>query len=171
MKNFSIVLLAALSFAACKKGGGASECASVVPAAIDRMMPDMKKEMAGIPDDKLAAFGTTIKGVMVKRCTEDKWSADTLKCMSNGKTGDELQKCSKALPKDQQDKVDHDMEEAMKPLMADMMKAAGAGAPPAGDMAGSAAAAPAGSAAAPAGDMAGSAAMAPAGSAAGSAMH
>ena len=153
MKNVSIVFLAALSFAACKKGGGASECASVVPAAIDRSMPDMKKEMAGVPDDKLAAFGTSIKGVMVKHCTEDKWSADILKCLAAGKTGDDMQKCSKAIPKDQQDKLDKDMEEAMKPLMADMMKAAGGGAPPAGDMAGSAAA-PAGSA----GETAGSAA-------------
>ena len=160
MKNFSIILLAALSFAACKKGGG-SECAAVMPAAVDRIMPDMKKEMAGVPDDKLASFGTSMKGVLVKRCVEDKWSPDYLKCVSAGKTADDMQKCDKTLPKDQKDKLDKDLEDAMKPLMADMMKHADGAAPAGGVMAGSAAA--------PAGDMAGSAAMGSAAAPAGSA--
>lgn len=154
MKNLSIVLLAALSVAACKKAGGASECASVMPPAVDRIMPDLKKENAGIPEDKLATFATSMKSVLVKRCTEDKWSAEYLKCVSNGKTADDMQKCDKTLPKDQKDKLDKDLEDAMKPMMADMMKHADSPSePPAGDMAGSAAPAPApemaGSAAAP----------------------
>ena len=145
MNKLSMLLFASLALAGCKKKASGDDCANVIPAAVDRVMPEMQKEMGGaMPADKVTAMGTKMKDVLIKRCTEDKWSADYLKCLGNGKTSADMETCDKTLPKDQKEKLDKDLGDAMKDMMGDM---AGSGS---ADMAGS------GSAAAGSGDMAGS---------------
>src|ERR1051326_7562920 len=98
MKKISIAFVAALSlvaFTGCKKKGGGGDCASTVNSAVDRMMdqqmkegmkeagdkmtPEMKKQA----DDMAAAMKPKMKTAMTAACTEDKWSADALKCMDD----------------------------------------------------------------------------------------
>jgi len=154
MKKLSIAFIATLSivaFSGCKKKGGAGDCASTVNSAVDRMMDQQMKEgmkeggdkmtpeMKKMAEDMANQMKPKMKAAMTKSCTDDKWSADALKCMDDAKTMDEMEKCEAKLTPDQKKNMDKAMNDAMG--MGDMGGH--------GDMAGSAAA-PAGSAAAPA---------------------
>ncbi len=128
MKKISIAFVACLSlvaFTGCKKKGGGGDCTSTVNSAVDRMMdqqmkegmkeggdkmtPEMKKQA----EDMMNAMKPKMKTAMVKSCTDDKWSADALKCMDDAKTMDDMQKCEGKLTPEQKKNVDKNMSEAM----------------------------------------------------------
>ena len=200
MKSFLGLALALSLFAGCKKGGSAaSQCSSAVSKGVDKMIAMRKQKLdeqgSNLPPElkarmderskKMDEVSGALKQAMTNRCTEDKWSADVLKCYDSASSMEEIRKCRQMLPADQQQKLQAEEMQVMMKAMGgqpcgmgggmpghpdgmggDPMHGApgGApdqnGAPPAvAPTAGSAAAAPAGSAAAPA----------PAGSAAGSA--
>jgi hypothetical protein len=129
MKKFSIVFVAALALGGvgCKSG---SDCKAAIAHSMEFAKADMAKRGA---DDKMIE---KLKALGVQHCTDDKWSADVLKCMTDAKTEMEAQACYGKMPVEQQKKMNDAMMQAMTPP-------AGAGTP----VAGSAAAAPAGSAA------------------------
>lgn len=136
MSKLSCLLVVALALVACKKkdgaAGGGDDCASVIPGAVDRVVPDMEKDLGGaVPKDKLAQIAPKLKEVLLVRCKEDKWSADYLKCLANGKSSADMDACDKLLPKEQKDKVDKALEEALAPIMEGAMKHKDEEAPPA----------------------------------------
>jgi hypothetical protein len=163
MKNLSVVLAMALSFAAvgCKKKAGGGDCTQAINHSMDLSKADMAK--MGV-DDKMMQ---KMKDVGIQRCKEDKWSDDVIKCMTDAKTMTDAQACYGKMPQEQQDKMNKAAAELATPTGA----GAGAEAGSAGsaEAAGSAAAgsADAGSGSAAAGSAA--AGSAAAGSAAGSA--
>jgi hypothetical protein len=156
MKNLSIAFVSLLSltaFAGCKKGGG-SDCAGTVGGMVDRMMADSMKdekmppEMKKQAEEMMKAMVPKLKDVMTKRCTEDKWSADALKCMADAKNEGDAKKCDAMLTPEQNKAMEKASAEAMG--MGGGDKPAGdkpAGDKPAGDKpadgAGSGSAAPA----------------------------
>jgi hypothetical protein len=143
MKKISIAFVAALSLAAfgCKKdgggggGGGASDC-SALPAAIDRMMAEMKNDprMKDMPpeakkmQEELAGkMAPKMKEIMVSSCNEDKWSADALKCIGGAKTQADMDKCKTTLTPEQNSKVEAKMKKLMEEMMGGAMGGGGAG--------------------------------------------
>lgn len=169
MKRISILLAltAALTVVGCKKkkaedtAGSGSAPAVVATSgatcaeAINHSMELSKDDMAKMPGfdakmiDKMRELGT-------KRCDEDKWSGDALKCMVDAKTMADSQGCYGKLTPEQQEKMNKAaMELATPPAGSDTAGSAAGSAEPAGS--GSAAAgsaAPAGSGSAAAGSAA-----------------
>src|SRR4051812_4185553 len=107
LKKISVLLCASLfatAFAAgCKKdsGSGGGGCDAVASKMKSEMMShnlppdapaDMKKQM-GEMAGKMADIGA-------KRCKEDKWSADVIKCIQNAK--DAKSECEGKLSAEQQ---------------------------------------------------------------------
>jgi hypothetical protein len=120
MKKISIVFVAALSLAAfsgCKKKGG--DCKSTIDTAVDRLMSEGMKDKNMTPDMKKQAeammkeMAPKMKSAMTKSCTDDKWSADVLKCINDAKAEADMDKCQKMLTKEQQANVEKAMSEAM----------------------------------------------------------
>jgi hypothetical protein len=191
----TIGLLLALSvFAGCKKGGSAaSQCSDAVSKGVDKMIAMRKQKLdeqgSNLPPElkarmderskKMGEVAGQLKQAITNRCTEDKWSADVIKCYSDASSMEEIRSCRQKLPQDQQTKLQADeMQVMMKtmggpPGMGQMPPGhegmgghgmggpmggpgamgramGGAGAPPAGSAA-AGGTAPAGSAAAPAG--------------------
>jgi hypothetical protein len=111
MKNFSIVFVVALSLAAsgCKKKGGA-DCDKAIANSMELSKADMAK-MPGI-DDKMMA---KLKDLGVQHCKNDKWSDETVKCMSGAKTQAEAQGCYGKMTPEQQQKMNKGMMELMTP--------------------------------------------------------
>src|SRR3569623_1194135 len=128
MKTTLVVLLAATLFAGCKKSR-TSNCADAIGKGVDKMIA-MRK-------DRLAAQGSAMppelkarKQAMTNRCTEDKWSADVIKCYGTATAMEEIRKCREMLPQDQQDKL---KAEEMQVMMKTM---GGAGGPSVGGLPG-----------------------------------
>jgi len=118
MTKLGIVFAAAISltaFTGCKKKGG--DCASSVNGLIDRMMGDEMKAAGDkvTPEMKKMAeeMKTTMSSAMVKVCTDDKWSADMLKCMDDAKDESTAKKCDEKLTPDQKKHLDEAMASAM----------------------------------------------------------
>lgn len=159
--KISIMFVAVLSLASIgckKKATDGNDCAK----AINNSMALSKAEMEKAPGmdtsmlQKLADLGA-------KRCTEDKWSADAVKCMVDAKTMTEAQGCYGKLTPEQQEKMN-------KAAMEMAMGAQGAGgAGSAADETGSAGSAAGSDSAAEPGSAAAGSAEAEGGSAAGSA--
>lgn len=132
MKHLVLVLATLVAVTGCSKkkedaagggsatGGGGDDCGSVIPAAVDRVMPEMAKEMAALPPDKMAQLGPKMKEVLLTRCNADKWPAEHLACLAVGKTNADMQKCDKTLPKDAKEKLKADLGVAMKDILGDM---------------------------------------------------
>ena len=103
MKNLSLVLVAALSFAAigCKKkaapGGG--DCATAVHHSMDLSKAEMAKMGT---DDKMMA---KMVDIGIQRCKDDKWSNEALKCMTDAMTMNDAQACYSKLTPEQQKKM------------------------------------------------------------------
>ena len=110
-----LAVLAALAVVGCKKqeAGGASDCGSVIPAAVDRVMPELAKAMAALPPEKVAQLGPKTKEILLARCAADRWSADQLACYTAGKTTADMTACDKALPAAARDKLEADLHAAM----------------------------------------------------------
>ena len=124
--KLSYLFVALIAVAGCKKkddaGGGAAagggdDCGSVIPAAVDRVMPEMAKEMAALPPEKVAQIGPKMKEVLLSHCVADKWPAEHLKCLAAGKTNEDMKACDKTLPKDAKDKLTADLGQAMKSII------------------------------------------------------
>ena len=179
----TIGLLLALSLVAgCKKGGSAaSQCSDAVSKGVDKMIamrqqkldaqgsampPELKARMEERAK-KMGEVAGTLKQAITNRCTEDKWSADVIKCYGDASSMEELRKCRQMLPQDQQAKLQAEEMQVMMKSMGGGMGPGMGGMPPGHEgmggpgMGGPPPAGSAGSAAAPA--------PAPAGSAAGSA--
>ena len=193
----TIGLLITLSlFAGCKKGGSAaSQCSDAVSKGVDKMIAMRKQKLdeqgSNLPPElkarmeersqKMGEVAGQLKQAITNRCTEDKWSADVIKCYGDATSMEELRSCRQKLPQDQQTKLQADEMQVMMKTMGGapgmggmppghegmgghgmggpMGGPGGMGGPPPAE--GSAAApAPAGSAAAPAPAPAGSAAPA-----------
>ena len=140
MKNFTLVLVAALSITAaagCKKKAG-GDCATAVAKTMERHSPDMAKMF---PADKLAEVTKMMSDAAMTSCSTDKWSADAISCYATAADIAAEKACETKVPE-----VKKSMGTGMKAnedkLMALMA--------PAADLAGSGAAPAAGSGAAPA---------------------
>jgi hypothetical protein len=117
LSKISIVVLAAalvsvLGAAGCKKeekgGGGCEELGKKMK---ESGMAEMPKD---VPADAKAAMEKMVDksaGILVKRCKEDKWSADTIKCGTTSK--DPKKECMGKLTADQQKNLQDDMLKAM----------------------------------------------------------
>ena len=77
----------------------AADCA----AAVNKSMALSKAEMEKMGTD--AAMMQKMVDIGIQRCTEDKWSADALKCMVDAKTMSDSQGCYGKLTTEQQDKM------------------------------------------------------------------
>jgi small lipoprotein (TIGR04454 family) len=112
MKTIGLILVIALVGCGSKKGG-ASECADAIAKGLDSTMgkrlesapPEMKQQMAAVADK--------LKGVLVNRCTEDKWSAEILDCTAKATSRDELKACQAKLPPEQAAKLQAEVIQAM----------------------------------------------------------
>ena len=111
MKTLPIVFVAGLSLAAfgCKKKGGA-DC----DKAITNSMAVSKADMAKMPgvDDKMMA---KMKDLGVQHCKDDKWSDDTVTCMSDAKTQGDAQGCYGKMAPEQKEKMAKAMMDIMTP--------------------------------------------------------
>ena len=114
------MVVAALSLAAgaCSKKGGA-DCSKAVANG-------MEVGKANLPasDEKAMA---KLRDIGVKRCQEDKWSDDVLKCMVEAKTEADGQGCYGKLTPDQQTKMNTAAMEGMSPPKAGSGNAAAPG--------------------------------------------
>ena len=124
MKYLLFVCATTLAVTGCKKKDDAAatapagdDCGSVIPAAIDRVMPEMAKQMTGLPPEKVAQIGPKMKEVLLTRCVADKWPAEHLACIAVGKTNADMMKCDKSLPQDAKDKLKADLAVAMKDIL------------------------------------------------------
>jgi len=165
MKTLSFVFISALAVAAlgCKKKSETSASAGGDCAkAINHSMELSKAEMEKMGTD--AAMMQKMVDVGIKRCNEDKWPADAIKCMTDAKTMADAQTCYGKLSKEQQDKMNKAAMELAMPAGGGEPGSAAAGSDAGSAAEGSAAGSDAGSAAA--GSAAGSADAGSAGSAA-----
>lgn len=126
MTKLSFVLVLSLAAFGCKKkddaAAGGGDCGPTVTAAVERVHGSMEKDLAGagVPADKIAQVAPKMTEVLLKRCTEDKWGDAYLKCVNEGKTAEDMEKCGSKLPKDQAKKIDDDLKTAMEPLLGKM---------------------------------------------------
>jgi len=129
-------LLAVALFACSKKsdeGGsagnsGGGECGDAVNKGMDAVDATRKQQLA----DRIAAADTPdkkerlekgaeragkmaeqLRPILTKHCNEDKWSADSITCMSSVTKREDIQACVQKLPKEQGDKVTQDVMQAM----------------------------------------------------------
>ena len=100
----TVLFVAALSLLTfgCKKKK-AADATNDCTAAVSRSMALSKTEMEKM--GTTAADMEKMTGLGVRRCTEDKWSADTIKCMVDAKTMADSQACYGKLTPEQQDKM------------------------------------------------------------------
>ena len=143
MKTTLVVLLAATLFAGCKKSR-TSNCADAIGKGVDKMIAMRKDRLAAqgsaMPPElkarmderakKMDEVASSLKQAMTNRCTEDKWSADVIKCYGSATAMEEIRKCREMLPQDQQDKL---KAEEMQVMMKTM---GGPGGPSVGGMPG-----------------------------------
>jgi hypothetical protein len=101
MKNLSVAFIALLSLAAlgCGKKAAGPDCATAVNHSMD-LSKDTMKSMG--TDD---AMMKKMVDIGVQHCKDDKWSADTVKCMIDAKTMADSQACYGKLTPEQQDKM------------------------------------------------------------------
>jgi hypothetical protein len=108
MKKMSIVFIAALSLAAvgCKKPGG-GDCAKAIANSMEVSKADLPTG-----NEKMMA---KMRDLGVQHCTDDKWSDDAIKCMTDAKTEAEAQACYGKLTPDQRDKMNKSAMELSSP--------------------------------------------------------
>ena len=132
MKSFLGLALALSLFAGCKKGGSAaSQCSSAVSKGVDKMIAMRKQKLddqgSNLPPElkarmeerskKMDEVSGALKQAMTNRCTEDKWSADVLKCYDSASSMEEIRKCRQMLPADQQQKLQAEEMQVMMKAM------------------------------------------------------
>lgn len=112
-----LAVIAALAVVGCKKHEAGGDCGSVIPATVDRVMPELAKAMAALPHEKVAQLGPKTKEILLARCAADRWSAAQLACYAAGKTTADMTACDKALPTAARDKLEADLHTAMTSLV------------------------------------------------------
>lgn len=142
MMPITLVATLALATVGCntKKGGG--DCAKAIANSMEVSKADLPTG-----DQKMMA---KMRDLGVQHCTDDKWSADAIKCMTDAKTEAEAQACYGKLTPDQSNKMNKAAMELASPP-----SSAGSGSAGAGSASGSGSAAATGSDA-PAGPASGS---------------
>jgi hypothetical protein len=124
MKTIGLMLVLAL--VGCGNKGSAGACSDAIGKALDTMMAGNLKRMEGMGDQgsaMKAAMGemtTKLKGVLVNRCTEDKWSAEIIDCTAKASSRDELKACQAKLPPEQAAKLQTEIIEVMRSGMGGM---------------------------------------------------
>ena len=124
MKNLSLMFaaLVALSSAGCKKKSDSAAGGPTCAQAVSHSMDLSKAEMEKMGTD--TAMMAKLVDVGVKRCTEDKWSPEAIKCMADAKTMTDAQGCYGKLSKEQQDAMN---KAAMEMAMPSHEQATGSG--------------------------------------------
>ncbi len=121
MKTTLAAVLALSLFAGCKKSS-TSQCADSINKSVDKMIASRKERLAeqgsALPPEmkarmderakKMDEVSGALKQAMTNRCTEDKWSADVLKCYDGAGSMEDIRKCRQMLPQDQQQKLQAD---------------------------------------------------------------
>jgi hypothetical protein len=148
MKTMLALALALSLFAGCKKGGSAaSQCSDAVTKSVDKMIAARKQRLdeqgSALPPElkarmeerskKMDEVSGALKQAMTNRCTEDKWSADVIKCYDGAGSMEEIRKCRQMLPADQAQKL---QAEEMQVMMKAMGGQPGMGGPGMGGMPG-----------------------------------
>ena len=122
----SLLFAAVIAVAAvgCKKKDSAATSTGSVDckAAIDKSMALSKTEMEKQPGGDPAML-QQLADLGMKKCTEDKWSPDAIKCMVDATRMAESQACYNKLTKEQQ--------ESMNKAAMELVMGSGAGAAPA----------------------------------------
>lgn len=141
MKSILFCCAIALVGVGCKKGGGGGNCDSVAKG-VDNMTAAGSKRMENAPPEmkaKMEEAAGKMKGVLVKRCSEDKWSGDVVDCYANAQKREDLRACRTKLPAEQAQKL---QQEEMQVMMGagmgmggHMHGGMGSGAPAGSDMA------------------------------------
>jgi len=132
MKSTLVLALTLSLVAGCKKGSSAaSECSSAVSKGVDKMIAARKQKLdeqgSNLPPElkarmderskKMDEVSGALKQAMTNRCTEDKWSADVLKCYDTAASMEEIRKCRQMLPADQQQKLQAEEMQVMMKAM------------------------------------------------------
>ncbi len=139
MKITLAAVLALSLFAGCKKSS-TSQCADSINKSVDKMIASRKERLAAqgsaLPPEmkarmderakKMDEVSGALKQAMTNRCTEDKWSADVLKCYDGAGSMEDIRKCRQMLPQDQQQKLQAD---EMNVMMKSMGGPGGMGGP------------------------------------------
>jgi hypothetical protein len=108
-------------------GASPSDCATVIGAVFDRvlregmndgatedgtaMTPGLRNELDKIAPDLAASVAPT-RDAMIRACTEDHWSADTLECVRTAKTAEAFGACQAKLTPAQNRHAEQLVEEA-----------------------------------------------------------
>jgi hypothetical protein len=108
MKTILFVTALSLMTFGCKKKKDAAAPTNDCAAAVSHSMSLSKAEMEKMGTD--AAMMQKMADLGVKRCTEDKWSADAVKCMLDAKTMTDAQGCYDKLTPAQQEKMNKEAE-------------------------------------------------------------
>ena len=66
---------------------------------------------------KMDEVSGALKQAMTNRCTEDKWSADVIKCYDSASSMEEIRSCRQKLPADQQQKLQAEEMQVMMKAM------------------------------------------------------
>ncbi len=146
--NKTILLVAALAVAGCKKSdGGAGEggsaatddkaCTAAIGKAVDTMIEGRRKMIAeqraksGQPPQEpdmtqMNEVSTKLRGTLITRCTEDKWPASVVSCFTSASDFTMIKKCEEGLTPEQNRKR---QQEVMKVMMGGRMGGMGGGPP------------------------------------------
>lgn len=130
MRNLSFAFAAVLALAAvgCKKKAGSAAGGPSCAQAVSHSMDLSKAEMEKMGTD--TAMMAKLVDLGVKRCTEDKWSPEAIKCMNDAATMTDAQGCYGKLSKEQQDAMN---KAAMEMAMPSHEQATGSGSAGSGD--------------------------------------
>jgi len=126
-----LALALALALFGCKKNSAASECSSAVSKGVDKMISMRKQRLSeqgsNLPPElkarmderakKMDEVSGALKQAMTNRCTEDKWSADVIKCYDSADSMEAIRSCRQKLPADQQQKLQAEEMQVMMKAM------------------------------------------------------
>jgi hypothetical protein len=122
MKAFSLVALLALGCGGKKSG----DCESAVDKAVDGMAAARKERLANAPPElaerakQMEAVTGKLKAAIVKRCVEDKWSAEVIDCYAKASSMPDMKACRNKLPTEQASNLQADEMNVMMSAMGGM---------------------------------------------------
>ncbi|HSR99856.1 MAG TPA: hypothetical protein VLM79_22535 [Kofleriaceae bacterium] len=123
-----IILIALLVAAGCSKkgasGGSGGECEAAMAKGTDSLMTTVKTRANPQMMESVTEMVGKMKSTLTTRCTEDKWSPESIDCFSKITSQAELRACEQKLTEEQRNKLRGEM----RALMGSMRP--GAGHPP-----------------------------------------
>lgn len=137
MKKLIGVIVVVVALAACGKKGDDAKGSAGGGGATPACAAAAGKAVASLPPGGDPGVRTKLQDIYSKRCTEDKWSAEIIKCYESAAGMVGLQACRAKLPPEQGQRL-------LAEIMAAMAAASGAGARPPMGHPGGAGAPPAG---------------------------